>query len=220
MSEWSTYTLSDLLMFSARTYYRLIGLYNQEIWPMHLLAAAAGVVLVVCARGTGERAGRTAAIVLGLCWLWVAWAYHAERYATIHSAAPYFAAGFAIQGLLLLCAGNLRIDRQGIGPGLLLAALLAYPLLALLSGRPWLQAELFGIAPDPTAAVTLILLAFAARASWPLWPLPLLWSAVSGATLWTMHESLAWVLPMIAVLALAWRLGRSPRIDITEHDVL
>ena len=55
MSEWSTYTLSDLLMFSARTYYRLIGLYNQEIWPMHLLAAAAGVVLVVCARGTGPQ---------------------------------------------------------------------------------------------------------------------------------------------------------------------
>ena len=67
MSEWSTYALSDLLMFSARTYYRLIELYNLAIWPLHLLAAVAGVTLVLCALCSDS--GRIAAVVLGLCWV-------------------------------------------------------------------------------------------------------------------------------------------------------
>lgn len=200
MSEWSTYTLSDLLMFSARTYYRLIELYNLAVWPLHLLAATAGVALVLCARRAGT--GRIAAVVAGLCWLWVAWAFHAERYATINSAAPYFAAGFAVQGLLLILVGRLHASHGGPGLALLLAALFGYPLLALMSGRPWQQAEMFGIAPDPTVAVTLALLALSPRAHWALWPVPLLWSAISGATLWAMDVAHAWVLPLIAMLAL------------------
>jgi hypothetical protein len=208
VSEWSTYTLSDLLMFSARTYYRLIELYNRDMWPLHLLAVAIGVTLVLCVRWADARSGRIVAVLLGLCWLWVAWAFHAERYATINSAAPYFAAGFAIQGALLLFAGNLPAKRDLTGFALLLLALLGYPLLAPLSGRPWLQAEVFGLAPDPTVAATLALLALAPRASWLLWPLPLLWSAISGATLWTMQARYAWVLPLLALLALFRRLGR------------
>lgn len=206
MSEWSTYTLSDLLMFSARTYYRLIELYNQEIWPLHLLAAAAGLALLWRVRRADARGGRMAAVLLGLCWLWVAWAFHAERYATISTAAPYFAAGFALQGMLLFCAGELPASRGRLGLAALLFALLGYPLLAPLEGRPWQQAELFGLAPDPTAAATLALLALSPRASWILWPLPLLWSAVSGATLWTMQARHAWVLPLLALLVLSRRL--------------
>lgn len=207
MSEWATYTLSDFLMFSARTYFRLIELYNLAVWPLHLLAAAMGIALVILA----WRGGRIAPVVLGLCWIWVAWAFHAERYATINSAAPYFAAGFAIQGVLLIVAGRLKATHDRFGLGLLVVALSGYPLLALVSGRPWQQAEMFGIAPDPTVAVTLVVLALSARAHWPLWPVPLLWSAVSGATLWTMDVAHAWVLPLIAVLALVLILRRRLR---------
>ena len=206
MSEWSTYTLSDLLMFSARTYYRLIELYNVAVWPLHLLAFPSGVALVVFALRADERSGRIAAVVPGLCWLWVAWAFHAERYATINSAAPYFACGFAVQGALLIFAGRLRFHRDQFSLGLLLFALFGYPVLALMSGRPWVQAEMFGMAPDPTVAATLALLALAPRAAWVLWPLPLLWSAVSGATLWTMNARYAWVLPLLAMLALSRRI--------------
>lgn len=206
MSEWSTYTLADLLMFSARTYYRLIELYNLAVWPLHLPAVAAGLALIWCAQRGDGRGERIAAVLLGLCWLWVAWAFHAERYATINSAGPYFAAGFALQGALLVFVGKLRAGGGRFGLGLQLVVLLGYPLLALLSGRPWMQAELFGIAPDPTAALTLMLLALSPRAGWLLWPLPLLWSAASGATLWTMHVPFAWALPVLALLALFWRL--------------
>lgn len=42
MSEWWTYSLRDFLLFSPHTYYRLFELYNQALWPLHLLALAIG----------------------------------------------------------------------------------------------------------------------------------------------------------------------------------
>ena len=198
MNEWSTYSLSDFLMFSERTYFRLIELYNTALWPFHLLALALGLALI-----TGRpHSSRLRAILLGMAWLWVAWAYHAERYATINTAAPYFAAAFALQGALLVMWGHLGSGRDRAALALQHIALLGYPLLALLAGRPWQQAELFGLTPDPTVAVTLALL-LRSGSPWWLWIMPLLWCAVSSATLSTMHLREAWVLPLLALAVLA-----------------
>src|SRR5438477_416793 len=93
MSEWWTYSLSDFLLFSPRTYYRLFELYNAAIWPEQIAAVGLGIVL--------------------------------------------------------------------------LALLLA-----------------------------------AARTRWELLVIPLIWCAISGATLWTMEAPDAWVMPAAAALAL------------------
>jgi hypothetical protein len=45
--------------------------------------------------------------------------------------------------------------RLGLGFGLLVLAIVGYPWLGVLLGRPLSQAEVFGIAPDPTAVGTL-----------------------------------------------------------------
>jgi hypothetical protein len=217
MSEWWSYSLSDLLMFSARTYYRLFELYNLAIWPAQLLAAAAGLALLLCVARPSAAAGRIAPAMLAACWLWVAWAYHAERYAQINLAANYFAIGFALEALLLLWFGTVRGElalarvRGGAGRaalGLLLFALLAYPLLAPASGRAWRQFEMFGVAPDPTALATLALLLVSSRVPWLLLLIPLLWCAISGATLWTMGAPDAWVVLLggaVALGTIAWR---------------
>jgi hypothetical protein len=102
MSEWWTYGLRDLLLFSPDTYYRLFELYNLEWWPLQAVALALGATLWLLCRRGGERAGRAIAAILALCWLWVAWAFHDQRYASINPAADYFAWGFAVQALLLL----------------------------------------------------------------------------------------------------------------------
>ena len=44
---------------------------------------------------------------------------------------------------------------KAVGIGVLLVSLIGYPLLAVLTGKPWLAAQVFGIAPDPTATATL-----------------------------------------------------------------
>jgi hypothetical protein len=211
MSEWWTYTLSDLLMFSAKTYYRLFELYNHAIWPAQLVAGAIGVAMLACVARSGAAAGRAACGLLAVCWLWVAWAFHAERYATISSAGIQFAVGFAVEALLLLWLGTVRGKltlapvRGAIGRaslGLLLFGMLGYPVLASLSGRPWRQIEFFGVAPDPTVVATLGVLAITERTPWLLLPIPLLWCAISGATLWTMRAPDAAVAPVAALLAL------------------
>lgn len=215
--EWSTYTLADLLMFSPGTYYRLFELYNAAIWPGPLIAAAAGIVLLACALRPGTASPRVLAGMLAACWLWVAWAFLARRYAPINLAADYFAHGFAIEALLLFWMGTVRgkfalhwpraiVERAGLG--IFGFALFAYPLLAPVSDRPWRQMEMFGLAPDPTAVATLGLLLLARRTPWLLWPIPLLWCVLSGATLFTLGAPDAWVAPAAALLALllvAWK---------------
>jgi hypothetical protein len=220
MSEWWTYRLSDFLMFAPRIYYRLFELYNAEVWPAPLVGIAlAFAILWLTWR---DQHGRVVAAILAAAWLFVAWAYHWERYATINTAAPYYAAGFAAEALLLIWFG---VVRDGIRPafrrdpsgylGLILIAIVAlYPFLAPLLGRPWLQAEIFGMAPDPTVLATLgVLLLAKGRAAWllPL-PLPLLWCAISAATLWTMESPEAVLPAAVVMLTMAMTLGRaSPR---------
>jgi hypothetical protein len=210
MSESWTYRLSDFLMFAPRTYYRLFELYNAEIWPLPIVALVLCVAMLWMVRRGGAASGRIVGIILGAAWLFVAWAYHWQRYATINWGAQYYAAGFAVEGLLLIgfgVAGALHLRRPGTKNAVavvLLAIGLLYPLIAPLAGRPLGQAEVFGIAPDPTAIATLgALLLIADRAGWLLIVLPALWCAITAATLWTMVTPDALIPAAAVVLALA-----------------
>ena len=210
--EWLTYSLSDFLLFSPRTYYRLFELYNRAIWPGQFLAMALGFTILVLLYRTDSRRNRAIAAILAACWLWVAWAYLLGRYDTINWTARYLAAGFALQALLLAWTGLAR-DRLTFRPGmdpisragvaLLLFALVLQPQFGPLVGRAWAQVELFGTTPDPTAVATLGLLLTTERTPWELLAIPLLWCAVSGATLWTMGSPDALVTPAAGLLASA-----------------
>ena len=219
MSEWWTYSLRDLLLFSQRTYARLFELHNQEWWPLPLLALALGAVLLVLAWRGGERAGRALLVILAACWLWVAWAWHAQRYAPINWAAGYFAWAWAVQAVLLgVVSWRGRFDavpvarqQRGFGLTLLGTALVIYPLLAPLLDRGWTPAELFGMAPDPTALATLgVLLAIKLRHSGWLFPIPVLWCLISGATLWAMESPEFWIAPLAALLSVGLALAYRP----------
>lgn len=215
MSEWWTYRLSDFLLFSAKTYHRLFELYNAEIGPAPWLAFALGALAAGGVAAGGARGRRLACGLLGVAWCWVAWAFHLQRYAGIHWLAPWFAAAFALQGIVLLGLGVPaavpRPDDAGrwprrIGIGLLLFALLVQPALGALLGRPWSQAQWFGLAPDPTVLGTLgLLLACRLRAGLLPWLIPLAWCGIAGATLWAMDAPDAVLLPAAALLALAAR---------------
>ena len=216
MSEWWTYGLRDLLLFSPRTYYRLFELYNLEWWPLQILALALGAAVFVLARRGGERAGCALVAMLAACWLWVAWAWHAQRYAPINWAAEYFAWAWGAQAVLLLAAALWgRIDaapmaclRRGFGLALLGYALAIHPLLAPMLNRGWPQAEVFGMAPDPTALATLgALLAIKLRHAGWLFPIPVAWCLISGATLWTMDAPDFAVVPLAAILVVALAVG-------------
>jgi uncharacterized membrane protein len=210
MSEWWTYSLTNFLLFSPRTYYRLFELYNLAVWPLQLVTLALGVLILVLIVRAPAWSGRVVAAVLAALWLFVAWAYHLERYDPINFAARYYAVGFALQAALLVWTGTIR-DRlrfttettaAKVGFALLLYALAIHPLLAPLAGRPWTQAEIFGLAPDPTALGTLGILLAATRPHWHLLALPILWCVITALTLWTMEQAEAAV-PLVTVLLAA-----------------
>ena len=212
MSEWWTYTLSDFLLFSPRTYYRLLELYNLGIWPAQLAGLAIGVSIAVLLLGARPQRDRIIAGLLAVCWLWVAWAFLHERYAQINTAAPWFAAAFALQALLLagisafggrVALANAPVGAARIRSATVTIAVVGYPLLAPLAGRPWTNAEMFGAAPDPTAIATVAALGLARGGRRVLLlVVPLLWCLVSGATLWAMNSPEAMIVAGSGVLAI------------------
>lgn len=216
MSEWWSYRPSDFLMFSPHIYWRLFASLNEAFWPAQLLLLGAAITWL--ARGRPARLGAAALV---LAWGVVAWAFVLERYAPINWAAPVAAAVFGAQALLLAALaafGGLgpvgEPARRRAGLALALWSLLGHPLLAPAFGRPWVQAELFGLAPDPTAIGTLAFLLLirgerpAARLGLALaWLAPALWLVFSAATLATMGEAQAAVLLAALAASLAARMG-------------
>jgi hypothetical protein len=198
MSEWWTYRPSSFLMFSPRTYWRLIELHNLDVWPAHLAALTLGLALLWLAATRRASAGRLLAALLAPVWLWVGWAFHWQHYASINWAAQYFAAAFALQAALLLGLGSLPRNAhappagmkvQKLGWVLGVSGVLLYPLAGLLAGRPWTQLEVFGITPEPTALATLGLLLASAQppsrpVRWVLAVIPTLSLMLGAATLW------------------------------------
>lgn len=184
MSEWSverwlewwhdlaTYRPSDFLMFAPRTYWRLFELHNEAWWPLPIVLPGVGLAAVLWAWRGGALALRACAAGLAAASAFVAWAFVFERYAPINWAAKGLGVAWVVLCLILLmlaASGQVRAApsarRSGVAALLALWALLGHPLLAPLAGRPFVQAEVFGLAPDPTALAALAwLLAGAAGA--------------------------------------------------------
>jgi hypothetical protein len=221
MPEWWTYRLTSFLLFSPSTYYRMLERYNLAIWPAQLAGMAislAIVALVIWNRGQRER---IIAGLLAACWLWIALAFHYQRYAQINWAATWFALAFACEALLLVVVGVLagRLVLQHATGGTLwvatsiIAISIGYPILAPLTGRPWTSAEIFGVAADPTAIASVAVLArVRGRIRWLLLVVPVLWCAIAAATLWAMGSPEAWFVLAAGLLAL-W-----PAVAGTRHD--
>ena len=200
--------LEDLLLFDARVYWRLFALENAAVWPAQPVAAAAALLLILSLLRGRRPSGRWLGPLLGAAWLWTGWHFVALRYGTVNWAAPTFAWGFYAEAALLAAlglSGRLVFLRRGPGAwaGLgLMAAAFAWPLLALADGRPWGEAEVVVLAPDPTALATLGLLACAARNRWTalLCAAPVLWLALSALTLVTLGAWQGWIV-LAALLA-------------------
>ncbi len=220
MSEWWTYTFSDFLLFSPRTYYRMIERHNAAVWPAQIVTFGLGLVIAGLLYRPVRQHGRIVSATLAGLWAWVAWVFLWTRYATINWVATYLAGLFAIEAVLLVGIGvgrgrlSFRASRDParvIGIGLFILAVALYPLLAPLLGRGWRQAEVFGVSPDPTVIGTLgvLLLAEGVHRWWVL-TVPLLWCVISGATLWAMGSPEAWIMLPAAVLVL---MARRPSPD-------
>jgi len=191
MDEMASYRLSDFILFSQATYFRQFELYNQAIWPLHLVAIIFSCVIIFALWKKPAWAGRIIASLLVVSWCWVAWAFLYERFYQIHVVANWYALGFILQAGLLTWYGviknrlNTLVTSQSktvIGSGLLFITFILYPLIPFMSGRSWLQFEMFTLAPDPTVLATLAIL-FIYKSPKMLYVVPIIWVLISGVTL-------------------------------------
>lgn len=207
MSEWWTYRLSDFLMYTPQSFERLLESYNVWLFPGQVVALAAGLAIVWASWRAGERSLRMSLIVLGVSWEWIAWAFFTERLSTIDLAAPYYAYGFALQGVLLLWTGwRVRLNMLGpqpssrrLGTVITTFSVFGLPLVAPLLGGSWKAIALFGLTPDATALATMGLL-IATGMERKLTVIPLLWCVASGALLWNLGQAYALLLPLIGIV--------------------
>lgn len=216
MSQWWTYRPEDFLLFSERVYWRLFELQNEALWPAQILALAAGVTVLALVVRPHPWSGSVVAFVLAVAWGIAAWTFLWQRYTPINWAIIYVIPLFAAQALLLAWAG-MRGKLQPAPPGearaivgiaLLGYALVLHPLAAIAAGRSWQGAEIFALAPDPTAIATLGVLA-TARGGWPvrvLFAVPVAWCALSALTLCVMGTWQAAIPATAIVIAVAARL--------------
>lgn len=211
MEDLLGYSLRDMLLFSRETYVRLFVLYNENHWPLPILAALAGLGCLWLMRGRRAWQGRLLLGLVGVGWVWTGWAFLLQRYATINWAAPWAAYAVMAEGALLVtlaAAGRRPATERRDGPavaawGLLAAAVAGLPLVYVAAGGGWMQAALFGLAPDATAVGTLAVLALV---RWP-WSgvaavVPVAWLAVSAVT----HQLLG-MTAVAVVLGLAAAAG-------------
>ncbi|MEM7170003.1 MAG: DUF6064 family protein [Pseudomonadota bacterium] len=217
MDVWLDYSLSDFLLFSPETYWRLFEQLNSAIWPFQIVVLAALVAVVALCLLGWSRAGLAVGVSLALCWVLVGSIFFEDYYAPINWVISSIVPLVWLQAALLL----LLAPRLDYGPPrrinvLVLAVVvltLAYPLLSIMDGRPIAQAEMAGFAPDPTAFLTIGLIGLA-QPGWPraaLSVLPCLWLMFSTATLFALHSSSLSAFVMvgmaIALLLSATRLG-------------
>ncbi len=217
MGDWSSYSLSDFLLFSPQVYERLFVLHNQDFWPAQLVSLGLGAaVLILLVRGT-PASTRIAFLILGAAWLVVGGAFFLGRYQTINWLGSYIAPLAGIQGALLILLGlrgatglisstNHRVAHT-IGVGVLTSGLL-YPVIEVATGTSMRGAQFFGLTPDPTAVASLGAIALLnGRVRLVSALIPAMWCVVTALTLSTLGRSdfaIAPVLLALAILAIAW----------------
>jgi hypothetical protein len=250
MSDWSvrlaelaahaaSYRPGDFLMFAPRIYWRMFELHNQAWWPLPVLLPWVGLVLAAWVGRGSVLAARAGGLVLAAACVFVAVAFVRERYVPINSAADGVA--WLLFGLaVLLCVLAIAVpawpsatdtgrdaDRRARRAGALLAAwaLLGQPLVAPLAGRPLAQAEVVGLAPDPTLFAVLAWLLWIAGQGAVVRPSSLRWAwrlafagallacLAAAATLATMEEAAAAV-PLVAALLALEALRRLRRRSV------
>lgn len=183
------------LPFTREDFLAMFSAYNQAIWPLHLVAYALAIVVVVAAIHPFVRwSDRLVAAILAAFWLWIGGVFFMGYQRVLdHSPISTVAMiGFLLEGLLLLWFGLVRreltfkatLNVFGIVGGALIAyAALIYPLFSYLDGHIFPASPGFGLGtvPCPTTIFTLgLMLWTSSRVPKSVLVVPTLWAIMGG----------------------------------------
>jgi hypothetical protein len=203
------------LPFTTEEFFHTFAQYNSAIWPAQvvLLVMALAVVYLAVRRSLALPA--LAPLLLAALWIWSGAVYHIAFFRRINALAVVFGAAFLLQAILLIVATRhhgltFRFDRSArawSGAGLILYAMVLYPLLGAWLGHRYPAAPTFG-APCPLAIFTLGILLWASLRVWYVLAIPLLWSAVGMSAAISLGVVEDYGLGIAAVVTVAWQFTR------------
>ncbi|EMR13859.1 hypothetical protein MPL1_02978 [Methylophaga lonarensis MPL] len=214
MNDWSSYQLQDFIPFTVDIYLRLLERLNESFWPLQILTLLLGISALCLAI---RHHSRLLCLLLAPIWAFVGYGFFIQHYAELNWAGGNIGYFFFAQSLLLLLVAlsGAGVDKSPvkqhilttlpvvIGWAIVLAGLIALPMLSVMIAHTWTQAEIFGIHADPTAITTLgfVLIVFSGWRLWLLSLIPALWLLISALT-WTVLGT-TWSLILFSVLATA-----------------
>lgn len=200
-----------MLPFTRQQFFEVFAAYNAANWPSAVVAYPLALTALVFAWRGSAYAGRAAAAVLALMWGWVGIVYQGLFFAPINPVARLFAVAFVLEAVLFawhawspsgLEYGPRSRLRTFAGGGMIIYALILYPLIGLAAGERYPAIPLFGVTPCPLLIFTFGLMLWASCARWWLWIVPLLWALVGGSAAMLLSVPQDWALPLSAMAAL------------------
>lgn len=201
--------MDRLIPYSIDVYNAIISDHNLNLWPLQIFVVVLCLSIIGLARRGG--ANNVAFMIVAAFWIWCGVHFHIMTYATINWAAHYFGYAFIIQGVAIaswaLWTRDQFVEPQHrvwiwAGVGLIISAAVLHPLLLTAMNAPITHAEIPGVMPMATAALTLGVLFLMPR-RFALWLLiiPVTWSLWDGLSAWTLGQNLSLALPSIVVIA-------------------
>lgn len=206
------YTLSDLVMFTPEVYLRLFIRLNEAVWPLQLLALAAGVAIPLLLTRRALMARKLAIALLAMAWVSCGLGFMGHFYAPINWPVAYFGYAFVAQALLTAAVTGIwqppaRWSPRGPrGSGLLalwVLMLLVLPGLTMAAASDVRALAIFGLTPDLTVLGAILVSTLSPRKlRWILLLIPALWCGFSALTLLALDMLFPVLVPLAGLLAI------------------
>jgi len=177
------------LPFTADQFLEIFKSYNESIFPIQIVFYLIAAIALFLLFSSADKS-RIISLILSFFWLWIGIVYHIIYFSKINKAAYLFGSLFILQGIIFFIYGIvsnkliLRYNKNILNKtGIIIIsyALIIYPVLGYLLGRPYPYSITIGL-PCPTTIFTFGILLFSEKKiPFAALIIPLLWS-ITGFT--------------------------------------
>jgi hypothetical protein len=173
MGQMIEYLFGDLFR-NPEGLFAAFGSYHEAVWPMQAIGYVLGIIVIFLGIKRIKHSDNIILLILSYFWLWTGivfcLVFFAPDYPVFYGLGPLVAA----EGILFLILGfrtfkllpsiTFKADMYGIlGAVYILYALVIYPLIGCLTGHPYPDHPVFGIAPCPLCIFTFGILMWARK---------------------------------------------------------